>query len=87
MGLTYNLDVYVSAVGHVLNLNGQGVLSGVGSLCCADEEDRVFVTGTSSHRVVLEESAIFEPGHNWPRLTLQSEKWTWSCDDQGKHTI
>ena len=85
MGLTYDLDVYVSAVGHVLNLNGQGVLSGVASLCRADEEDGVFVAGTSSHRVVLQDSAIFEPGHNRPRLALQSEKRTRSCDDQGKH--
>lgn len=74
-GLTYNLDVYVGAVRHVLNLNGQRVLSGVGSLCGADEEDGVHSAGTSSHRLVLQGNAIFEPGHDRTRLTLQSEQW------------
>lgn len=70
-GLTYNLDVYVSAVRHVLNLNRQCVFSGVGSLCRADKEDGVHFTGTSSHCFVLQGNAIFEPGHDRARLTLQ----------------
>ena len=48
-GLTYNLDEYVSAVRHVLNLNIQRVLPGVGSLCRADEEDGVHFTDASPH--------------------------------------
>lgn len=71
MGLTYNLDVDVSAVRHVLNLNAQRVLSGVGSLCGADEEDGVHFTATSSHCFVLQGNAISEPGHNRTRLALQ----------------
>lgn len=74
-GLTYNLNVNVSAVRHVLNLNGQCVLSGVGSLCGADEEDGVHFTGASTHCFVLQGNAIFEPGHNRARLTLQCEYW------------
>lgn len=71
MGLTYNLDVYVSFVRHVLNLHGQRVLSGVGSLCGADEEDGVHFTCTSSDCFVLQGDAIFEPGHNRTWLALQ----------------
>lgn len=71
-GLTYNLDVDVSAVHHVLNLNGQRVLPGVGSLCGADEEDGVHLTGTSSHRLVLQRSAVPVPGHDGAGLTLQT---------------
>lgn len=71
MGLTYNLDVYVSAVHHVLNVNGQRVLSRVGSLGRADEEDGVHVAGTSSHRFILQGGTIFEPGDNGTRLALQ----------------
>lgn len=71
-GLTYDLDVYVSAVRHVLDLNGQRVLPGVGSLCGADEEDGVPIAGASSHRFVIQGHAIFEPGHHGARLTLQS---------------
>lgn len=71
MGLTYNLDVYISAVRHALNLNGQRVLPGVGPLCGADEEDGIHFTGTNSHCFVLQRKAIFGPGHNRARLTLQ----------------
>lgn len=72
-GLTYNLDVYVTAVRHVLNLNGQCVLSRVVSLSGADKEDRIHVTGTSPHCVVLQENAISKPGHDRARFTLQLE--------------
>lgn len=71
VGLTYDLDEYVSAVRHVLNLNMQRVLSGVGSLCRADEQDGVHFTGTGSHCFVIQENAISEPGHDRARLTLQ----------------
>lgn len=70
-GLTYDLDVYVSAVQHVLDLHGQRVLSGVGSLRGADEEDGVHFAGASSHCFVLQGDAVFEPGHNRTRLALQ----------------
>lgn len=73
--LTYNLNVYVSTVRHVLNLNGQCVLSRVGSLCGADEEDGVHFTGTSSHCFVLQQHTVFKPGHDRARLTLQLEWW------------
>lgn len=76
MGLTYDLDVYVSAVRHVLNLDGQSVLPRVGPLRGADEEDGVHFTGASSHRLVLQGNAVSEPGHNRTRLTLQSERRT-----------
>jgi len=70
-GLTYNLDVYVSAVRHVLNLNIQSVFSRVASLCRADEYDGVHLTSTSSHAFVLQENTVFEPGHNRARLSLE----------------
>lgn len=74
-GLTYNLDVYVGAVRHVLNLDRQRVLSGVAPLRRADEEDGVHFTGMSSHRFVLQGNAIFGPGHDGARFTLESEPW------------
>ncbi len=71
--LTYNLDVDVSTVQHVFDLNGQRVLPGVSSLRRADEEDGVHVTVACSNRFILQGDAIFEPGHDRARLTLQLE--------------
>lgn len=73
-GLTYNLDVHISAVRHVLDLNGQCVLPGVGPLCGADEEDGVHVAGTNPHGSVLQRKAIFKPGRNRTRLPLQERR-------------
>lgn len=73
-GPTYYLDVYVSAVGRVLDLNRQSVLSRVGSLCGADEEDGIYFTGTNSHCFVLQWNIVFEPGDDRARFTLYLEQ-------------
>lgn len=73
-GLTYNLDVDVSAVRHVLNLNRQSVLSRVGSLRRTNEEDGVHLTGANPYTSVLQENIILEPGHHRTRLSLPGGK-------------
>lgn len=68
--LTDNLDVYVGAVQHVLDLHGQRVLPRVAPLGRADEEDGVHFAGASPHRLVLQGNAIFLPGHHRAGLAL-----------------
>lgn len=49
MPLTYDLEVYVGAVTHVLNLDGQRVNAGVDPLRRTDEEDGVRVCSSNPH--------------------------------------
>lgn len=68
--LTDNLDVYVGAVRHVLDLHGQRVLPRVAPLRGADEEDGVHFAGASPYRLVLQGDAVFLPGHHRAGLAL-----------------
>lgn len=69
--LTYDLDVNVGAVRHVLDLDAQRVDAGVGPLRGADEQDAVHLAGARPHRLVLQGGAVFEPGDDGAGLTLQ----------------
>lgn len=84
-GLTYDLDPYVSAVQHVLNLDGQRVRPGVAPLRRADEQDGVHFAGARPHRPVLQGGAVFEPGHGGTRLALQNQaelRDVWKTQDR-----